>query len=126
MANILLSTPVMTPAYFARAFFELNKQLTSDRTDVSNLTGSVNSLNTLMQFLLSQLVRAAVVETAIAASSGYPNIGAGTIRLISLADPAVKEDAILPAYNFFTPGYAATTVVFVVSLNNSYFVIAGD
>lgn len=118
-----MANPVLDPQYLARAFFDINERLDALETDSGSVATNVDTNAASIQAVVSGLVRFAIVITAIAASGGYPALGSGTIKLLSLEDPAVAETTILSCYNFKTSSFSANAIIPVVLMNGSYYVI---
>lgn len=123
MAKTPIANARLNVDYLAKTFFDLDKRITSTETDGGTAADNINQLSADVQKALTQLVRAAVVQTAISPSAGFPAIGTGTIKLVDYFNPALLEPDEIPAYSYDTTGFTAGTVLFVANLNNSYFVI---
>ncbi len=118
-ANVAITTQ-----YLSNVFHAIDSKLDELVTDSANFIVATDSLDARATQITTSLVRAAQVQSTISASTGYPDIGSGTIKLLSLDDPATLEGDTLPAFTFRTSSYAANVIVFVVKLNDSYFVIS--
>lgn len=118
-----MANAVLDPQYLARTFFDIDRRLNwlEGSRDTADSTQGTNSANILA--LQTGLIRAAIVSTTITASSGYPNLGTGSVKLLSLSDPSVAESAPRQCFNFKTSSYAANVIVIVVMLGANYFVI---
>lgn len=118
-----MANAVLDPQYLARTFFDINRRL-------DGLEGSRDSAGPLQDAnsaaitsLQTELIRAAIVSTIITASSGYPNLGSGFIKFLSLSDPSVVENAPRQCFNFKTSSYSVNAIVIVVMLGSNYFVL---
>lgn len=118
-----MSNARLDPSWLTSKFQQIDKDIASHGTDIASASTNLAAVSTDAQKALTGLVRAAVVNTAISASSGFPNIGTGTIQLIDFFNPAVLESAVIPAYTYNTGGHSAAAVVFVVLIKDAYFVI---
>lgn len=118
-----MANAVLDPQFLARTFFDIERRL--DGLEGSRDTADSIQGNNSAAILATQtgLIRAAIVSTTITASSGYPNLGSGSIKLLSLSDPSVQESAPRACFNFKTGSYAVNAIVIVVMLGTSYFVI---
>lgn len=118
-----MANAVLDPQYLSKTFFDLNRRLgglEGSREIADSIQGNNSQAIIGIQ---TGLVRAAIVSSTISASTGYPNLGSGVIKLLSLADPAVQESSLRPCFNFKTSSYSANAIVIVVLLGANYFVI---
>lgn len=118
-----MANPKQDNSYLAKKFFEIDNELLSLGADRDGANASVGVASSNAQKALGQLVRAAVVVTAIPASSGFPSISSGTIQLVDFFDATVLQPAVIPGFSYNTTGHLAAALVFVVLINDSYFVI---